>query len=278
MSVQFSTIGTMTALAGRIAAAAFYRLFDLISLSAFGKQQMLHYPFFQKNGQTLLEGQKNFTDVCLAKLGSITGKRLIEVGCGNGVQAIYIYDTYKPSKLVGVDLNPRLIRCATEATASLLRSGLKFAVDDAQTLSTLSDGTFDLLLCTESAHHYPDKEAFLSQVSRVLARGSHFVIADLVRRDDAKFYRFEPSFSYNHWKIDHYREALPRHGLRLEIEEELTKPLLAGLSDREAWFDDSGRTNLWRRIAEYVASLYARIIIYELNCRFRYILIAGVKA
>ena len=43
-----------------------------------------------------------------------------------------------------------------------------FMLDDAQKLEQIGDNSVDLLICIESAFHYPDKHAFFSQIKRVL--------------------------------------------------------------------------------------------------------------
>ena len=66
---------------------------------------MLHYPLEGTDNQSFVERQANLTDFCLSILGDISGMSILEIGCGNGVQAKYILKTYKPAFVTGIDLD-----------------------------------------------------------------------------------------------------------------------------------------------------------------------------
>jgi ubiquinone/menaquinone biosynthesis C-methylase UbiE len=239
---------------------------------------MLHYPLYREEGQTLMEGQIYFTEICLSKLGDIAGKRLLDVGCGNGIQTLYVYDNWKPAHVLGVDLSPMHVELAAAAAARPPRPGLSFVVDNAQTLTAAADESFDLLLCTESAHHYPDKGAFLAQVKRVLRPGGRFLIADLLIRDGTSPRRYDRCFSLFYWTLAQYREAFRSHGLQLEVEQELTGRLVDGFQSSQRWFDESReRAGPLHNIAKRAGRCLIALYIHELKNRFRYYLMAGVK-
>ena len=52
------------------------------------KHTMLHYPLYVKETDSFVQGQKNLTDYCISLLGPIKNKEILEIGCGNGVQAL----------------------------------------------------------------------------------------------------------------------------------------------------------------------------------------------
>ena len=54
---------------------------------------MLHYPFYVNESDDFVQSQKNLTDYCVSLLNPLTNKNVIEIGCGNGVQAIYLSTT-----------------------------------------------------------------------------------------------------------------------------------------------------------------------------------------
>jgi cyclopropane fatty-acyl-phospholipid synthase-like methyltransferase len=51
---------------------------------------MLHYPLFVKETDTFFQAQKNLTDYCISLLNPLENKEILEIGCGNGVQAHFI--------------------------------------------------------------------------------------------------------------------------------------------------------------------------------------------
>jgi SAM-dependent methyltransferase len=257
---------------------AVYSLLRLIFDQVFGQQHMLHYPVFHEKGQSLLEGQIHLTRACLAHLGEITGKRMLDVGCGNGIQTLYVYDNYAPSLLAGVDSNPMHIRLALAAAARRPRPGLTFAVDDAQALGTAADKSFDLMLCTESAHHYPDKEAFLAQVGRVLRPGGRFVIADLFLREGAQLRRVDRGLALFYWTVRQYLASFPAHGLRLDCEQEITECLIKAFHLCRDWLDREGtRSGIRSRFLKLASRSIVAFYVRELKTRLEYRILAGVK-
>lgn len=257
----------------------FYSVMRFAYASVFGSQQMLHYPLHGPGDQTLLDGQIRFTEACLSRLGGMEGKALLDVGCGNGVQTLYIARTHAPASVHGIDLNAMHIALAEAAAAKAAATGLSFAVDDAQKLATVPDGSVDTVLCTESAHHYPDKDAFLVQVRRVLRPGGRFVIADLLLRDGVRPRRIDPQLSLFYWTLPRYRAALSANGLVLDTEEELTGGLIAGFENREGWYDGAaGAGTLPRGIGRMIGRALTSVYLYELRNRFHYFLLAGAKA
>lgn len=257
----------------------FYRAVHLAYLGAFGRPQMLHYPLHETDGQTLLEGQTNFTEACLARLGDLHGRQLIDIGCGNGVQTLHIAQTREPAAILGVDLDAEHVRIASAAAAERAQQArVRFAVDDAQRLDQAADGAFDAALCTESAHHYPDKDAFVAQLGRVLRPGGRFVIADLLLREGVRPGPLDHRLSLFHWPIERYRAALPAHGLHLHSEEDITERLIAGFQDRDAWFANPAAASWPKRIfARALGRVLVALYLYELRHRYRYFLLAGAR-
>src|SRR6056297_518126 len=66
---------------------------------------MLHYPYYVSDTDGFHAAQKNLTDFCFSLIPSPEGKKLLEIGCGNGMQAIYIMKNYSPATIMGIDLN-----------------------------------------------------------------------------------------------------------------------------------------------------------------------------
>ena len=103
---------------------------------------------------------------------------VVEVSCGRGGGASYLFSAYQPRSLVGVDLARASIRAARRAYA---RPGLSFEIGDAQALP-LADATCDIVLCVDSSSNYPSTERFLAEVDRILRPGGIFLFADFRTR------------------------------------------------------------------------------------------------
>ena len=105
----------------------------------------------------------------LEHFGDLTGKRVLDVGCGKGRFARVLFDRYPAVSIVAFDLAEAMLRhvpagiwpCAGSMTA------LPFA-----------SGQFDCAYATESLEHAVDIDAAVSEMCRVVKPGGRIVIID----------------------------------------------------------------------------------------------------
>ena len=98
------------------------------------------------------------------------GERVLDVACGTGVVARIAAERVGPSgRVIGVDLNPGMIRVARSLPAPigapiewLERSALDLRLEDA---------SFDVVLCQQGLQFFPDKALALREMRRVLDHG-----------------------------------------------------------------------------------------------------------
>lgn len=109
-----------------------------------------------------------------ATQSDVTGKRVLEVGCGRGGGASYLTRTLKPASYTGLDLNAAGIDFCRRRHQM---PGLDFVVGNAEDLP-FPDKSFDAVINIESSHCYPHFDQFLSEVARVLTTGGVFLYAD----------------------------------------------------------------------------------------------------
>ena len=105
----------------------------------------------------------------------LSGKRVLEVGCGHGGGASYLMRTMHPASYTGLDLNSAAIAFC-QKTHKL--PGLDFMPGDAENLP-FPDRSFDAVINIESSHCYPRFPRFLTEVARVIYPGGHFLYSDL---------------------------------------------------------------------------------------------------
>lgn len=105
----------------------------------------------------------------------LSGKRVLEVGCGHGGGASYITRTLGPTSYTGLDLNPAAIALCQKTHKV---PGLDFVQGDAENLP-FPDQSFDAVVNIESSHNYPLFSRFLAEVARVLRPGGHFLYSDV---------------------------------------------------------------------------------------------------
>jgi ubiquinone/menaquinone biosynthesis C-methylase UbiE len=159
----------------------------------------------------------------LATEADISGKDIAEIGCGRGGGLSFLFNTYKPKTAKGVDLNKLAISFCKRYYKS---EGLSFTQGDAQNLS-LEDNSCDVIFNVESSHRYPNMNAFLSEVSRILRPGGYFLFTD---------FRFD-------YGVEDMKQSINNCGLSILKQREINKEVLAALD-----LDDARRRSLVNKL------------------------------
>ena len=113
------------------------------------------------------------TALTLRLAGDISDAVVLDLACGQGI-ASRALALAGAASVTGVDASPEMIMLAClHETAQPL--GIHYLVDDAQSLSSLAEGSFDLVTCQLALMDVPDLPAVLAAVARVLKAGGSFV-------------------------------------------------------------------------------------------------------
>jgi ubiquinone/menaquinone biosynthesis C-methylase UbiE len=97
---------------------------------------------------------------------------VLDVGCGTGS---LLASLKRPRlKLAGADLSPEMIKEARKRLGKT--ADLKVANSERLPWKA---GSFDLVVTTDSIHHWPNPKRAFSEIKRVLKKGGHVVIADV---------------------------------------------------------------------------------------------------
>lgn len=99
---------------------------------------------------------------------------VLDVGCGTGMLSERLLGAFPSCRLAGVDLSPAMVERARTRLAG--RAEVREA--DAERLP-FHDGAFDLVVCNDSFHHYPDPDRAAFQMWRVLRKGGALVLGDV---------------------------------------------------------------------------------------------------
>ncbi|MFO7935527.1 MAG: class I SAM-dependent methyltransferase [Bacteroidales bacterium] len=243
---------------------------------------MLHYPYFLNEGESFHTSQKNLTDYCISRLPSLEGKHVLEVGCGNGLQAIYMMNKYSPASITAIDLNASNIAIAKGEAAGSGLKNIEFKVGDAQNLVEIKDHSIDYVINIESAFHYPDKPAFIKEISRVLKPGGYFLIADIltipVNRNALKKF-WKRRMHFNHWTKRNYEIELSRTNLHLESFSDITDQTIQGFRGYRDWMRNMKRKAfLGDLFLKLFYIINVRLTIMLLRKRRLYAVFSGRKA
>ena len=139
----------------------------------------------------------------------LEGRQVLEIGCGRGGGARYLLRAFGPERLTAVDFAPALVRFCQSGPSD---PRLEFRVGNAMDLD-LPDEGFDAVVNVESSHCYPDQQAFIREVYRVLRPGGTFHYAD--------------DFARRSW--NRRRRELRQLGFEILEEEDITAGVLESM-------------------------------------------------
>lgn len=138
-----------------------------LSKSAFNVQANTYD--VDKNGKHA-RGQYKYV---LNELQQLDFQKILDVGCGTGEILKNIKERYSFVQLYGLDISEEMLKQANDK----LKGTATLILGDAENI-TLETNSFDLLLCTDSFHHYPNPQQAISEFYRVLKHGKLLLIAD----------------------------------------------------------------------------------------------------
>ncbi len=117
--------------------------------------------------------KKDYPDV-LSELEKEDFTDLLDCGCGTAPMISLLYKKYPEKHYTGIDLTPKMIDCARAKKMK----GVKFVLGDCENLP-FGSNMFDVVICCQSFHHYPNVQDFFNSVYRVLRPGGRLVLRDM---------------------------------------------------------------------------------------------------
>jgi ubiquinone/menaquinone biosynthesis C-methylase UbiE len=109
----------------------------------------------------------------LSQLGS--GKKILEIGCGNGVGTLLIEEFFKPSEFIATEYDPRLVEIAQMKNNA---SKVRVETGDATRLR-FTNSEFDAVIGLSVIHHIPNWRECIAELHRVIKPNGLFIIKEL---------------------------------------------------------------------------------------------------
>ncbi|WP_374494670.1 class I SAM-dependent methyltransferase [Zoogloea sp.] len=136
----------------------------------------------------------------------VAGKRVLDVASGEGYGSALM--AAQAASVTGVDISPEVVKHAGERYGSA--ANLKYLCASCASIP-LPDASFDVIVSFETIEHMTEHDAFMGEVSRLLAPGGLFIISspNRVEYSDRTGYRNE--FHVKELDGPELRSLLNRH-------------------------------------------------------------------
>lgn len=187
--------------------------------------------------------------VLLRRSFDVSGKKILDVGCGTGRHAIRMAEA--GAEVTGIDFSDKMLEVARKKA-----EGIQIRFVHADLRSIPLDEVFDMVTCHLVLNHVEDLVAAMREISRLTKAGGGVLISDM-RSDHwwsaKKRIRLLPNFTtfgFRHTWTE-YRAAFAAAGLRLD-------------QRRRIYVGDAADAGLWRKL---LRKFFAAGYVYELTKR-----------
>lgn len=117
--------------------------------------------------------------------------QLLDIGCGTGSFAAIVRSSPWPADVTAMDYVPSMCRLAREKLDRTLAAELVHVVNGDSEHLPFPAGSFDVLTCSNSFHHYPHQDAVVREMRRVLRPGGKLVLIDGFRDNVIGWFAFD---------------------------------------------------------------------------------------
>jgi arsenite methyltransferase len=108
------------------------------------------------------------------------GERVIDVGCGGGIDSLIAASMVGPSgHVIGIDMTPSMVEKARASAAAANVNNVEFREGFGEALP-VEDGWADVVISNGVLNLMPDKDAALREMARVLNPGGRLQIGDIL--------------------------------------------------------------------------------------------------
>ena len=108
------------------------------------------------------------------------GERVVDVGCGAGIDSLIAHRMVGPSgSVIGIDMTPQMLEKARSGAGAMGATNVEFREGFAEALP-VDDGWADVVISNGVMNLFPDKLGGLREMARVLGPGGRLQIGDIL--------------------------------------------------------------------------------------------------
>ena len=158
--------------------------------------------------------------------GALSGRHVLEVGCGRGVGAEVILDRLRAATVTAFDLDESMVELARRRLHS---RPVTLSVGDVCAIQHPSSA-FDAVADFGTIHHVPEWQLSIQEIARVLRPGGVLLFEEYPRHalDNWAVRTFTVHPRENRFEAPEFAAELARHGLHGKIEHHLGGMLFVG--------------------------------------------------
>jgi ubiquinone/menaquinone biosynthesis C-methylase UbiE len=156
----------------------------------------------------------------IRRIEAVAGRKSIDaldIGCGTGLFASRLRAAMPGSRVYGLDLVADML--AQGAPRWRHHRDTVFPVQGDSERLPFADGSFDFVTCANSFHHYPNQEAAVVEMHRVLKPGGRLLLIDGYRDAPWGWFIYDVCVTFREGNVHHasarrFREILDRAGFQ----------------------------------------------------------------
>lgn len=137
----------------------------------------IHHGYYENNQpQNPKEAQEKLIEKLIDLLEIVPQDKILDVGCGMGGSSLYLAKNCN-AIVTGITLSPKQVEIAMRKAEENQIKNVSFKVEDALSLDSFDDNSFDIIWSLESCEQFFDKNMFIKQAYRVLKPGGKLMLA-----------------------------------------------------------------------------------------------------
>lgn len=183
----------------------------------------IHHGYYENEEPlTPLQAQEKLIEKLTEILQIENHAVILDAGCGMGGSSIYLAKKYQ-ARITGITLSQKQAAIATQLAQAENLKEVSFKIENALSLTSVADNSFDIVWSLESCEQFYDKDLFIQQAHRVLKPGGKLMLVTWCSACDeyegkiAKQYRdLCVAFSLPYMPtIEHYHSRLIAQGFKV---------------------------------------------------------------
>lgn len=183
----------------------------------------IHHGYYEEMKETPLEAQEKLITKLTELLEILPNSKILDIGCGMGGSSFYLAKQFNAS-VNGITLSNKQMLIANKFADEKKIKTVQFSIEDALSLASFNDNSFDIAWSLESCEQFFDKELFIKQVYRKLKSGGQLLLAtwcsdqeQYQEKSAQKYKKLCTAFDLPYMPtMEHYKQLLTQRGFHLQ--------------------------------------------------------------